>query len=113
MNKEALQKIVIKALEDLKGVNIITKDVYELTDVTDIMIFVSGTSTRHVKSLAGHVVEEVKKNGVQPLSVEGLDTGDWVLVDLASILVHIMLPEVRNLYDLEKLWSGEIRPEQT
>jgi ribosome-associated protein len=110
MNKKALQKIVIKALEDLKAVDIIVKDVVDMTDMTDIMIFASGTSSRHVKSLASNIVEQVKKQGVQPIGVEGEDTGDWILVDLASVLVHIMLPEVRNLYDLEKLWSGEIRP---
>lgn len=112
MNKEELQKIIITALEDLKAVNLLVKDVSALTEMADIMIFVSGTSTRHVKSLASHVVEEVKKHGVQPVGVEGEDTGDWILVDLASILVHVMLPEVRNLYDLEKLWSGEIQPGQ-
>lgn len=110
MNKHELQKIVVKALEDLKAVDLIVKDVADLTDMTDIMVFAGGTSSRHVKSMASSVVEQVKKHGVQPVGVEGMDTGDWVLVDLASILVHIMLPEVRALYDLEQLWSGAIRP---
>ncbi len=113
MNTKELQKIVVDALEELKAVNITIQDVAKLTSMTDMMIFVTGTSTRHVKSLAANVIEKVKKQGVQPIGVEGEDTGDWVLVDLASILVHIMLPEVRSLYDLEKLWSGEIQPDQS
>jgi ribosome-associated protein len=112
MNTNELQKIVVDALEELKAVNIIVQDVSRLTSMTNVMIFATGTSTRHVKSLAFNVIEKVKKQGVQPLGYEGEDTGDWVLVDLASILVHIMLPEVRSLYDLETLWSGEIQPEQ-
>lgn len=111
MNNEELQRIVVAALEDLKAVNLVIKDVSAITDVADLMIFVSGTSSRHVKSLADNVIEKAKAQGVQPLGVEGQDVGDWILVDLGNILVHVMLPEVRNLYDLEKLWSGEIRPE--
>lgn len=111
MNNEELQRIVVAALEDLKAVNLVIKDVSAITDVADLMIFVSGTSSRHVKSLADNVIEKAKAQGVQPLGVEGQGVGDWILVDLGNILVHVMLPEVRNLYDLEKLWSGEIRPE--
>lgn len=108
MKKNKLEKIIIKALEDLKAVNIVSLDVSALTDMTDTMIFVTGTSSRHVKSMADNVAIEVKKQGVQPIGIEGQDIGDWVLVDLADIIVHIMLPEVRALYDLERLWSGEI-----
>lgn len=108
MKKNKLEKIVIKALEDLKAVNIVSLDVSALTDMTDTMIFVTGTSSRHVKSMADNVAVEVKKQGFQPIGIEGQDVGDWVLVDLADIIVHIMLPEVRALYDLERLWSGEI-----
>ena len=108
MNKDQLQKIVIDALEDLKAKEIVVQDVSKLTNMTDVMIFVSGSSTRHVKSLADKVTTEVKKHGVMPLGVEGEDAGEWVLVDLADIIVHIMLPEIRDLYALEKLWSVEI-----
>lgn len=111
MKKEQLQKIVIEALEDVKALDIIVQDVSAVTDMADIMIFASGTSSRQVKSLASSVAEKVKKAGAMPVGIEGQDTGDWVLVDLGDVIVHIMLPEVRNLYDLEKLWSGEIRPE--
>ena len=111
MNKEVAQSIVVSALEDLKAENIVVKDVAALTDVAQVMIFASGTSSRHVKSLASSVVEKVKDQGFQPLGVEGQDVGDWILVDLGDVIVHVMLPEVRNMYDLEKFWSGEIRPE--
>jgi len=111
MKRELLQKIVIDALEEIKAVDIVVQDVTAVTDMADIMIFASGTSSRQVKSLASNVVEKIKKAGSMPVGVEGENTGDWVLVDLGDVIVHIMLPEVRNLYDLEKLWSGEIRPE--
>jgi ribosome-associated protein len=100
-----LQKLVIKALEDVKGKEIVTMDVSEISDVMDTLIVVSGTSSRQVKSLANNVVVECKKAGIQPLGVEGGDVGDWVLVDLGSIVVHCMLPATRLFYDLEKLWS--------
>lgn len=105
MKKEKLNKLVISALEDLKAKDITSLDVTAVTDMTDIMVFVTGTSTRHVKSLAENVVVESKKAGLIPLGVEGQDTGDWVLVDLGIILVHVMLPDIRELYDLERLWS--------
>lgn len=101
----SLQKIVLKALENVKGKEIITLDVAGISDVMDTMIVVSGTSNRQVKSLANNVVVECKKAGIQPLGVEGNDVGEWVLVDLGSIVVHCMLPATREFYDLEKLWS--------
>ncbi len=113
MKKEKLIEIVINALEDLKAVNIVSQDVSALTNMTDTMIFVTGTSSRHVKSLADNVSMEVKKNGVQPIGIEGQDVGEWVLVDLGDIIVHVMLPETRDLYDLERLWSGEIQNDES
>ena len=102
-----LNQIVINALEDLKGQEIVSMDVTELSDVMDKLVIVTGTSSRHVKSLASNVVQDVKAAGEQPLGVEGLDTGDWVLVDLGGIVVHVMLEQSRRFYDLEKLWSME------
>ena len=102
---EELSQIVINALEDLKAKNIVQLDVREMTDVTDTLIIASGTSNRHVKSIANNVVEDSKKLGYMPLGVEGIDAGDWVLVDFGDIVVHVMQEETRNFYELEKLWS--------
>lgn len=102
---EELSQIVINALEDLKGKNIVQLDVREMTDVTDTLIIASGTSSRHVKSMANNVVEDSKKLGYMPLGVEGIDAGEWVLVDFGDIVVHVMQEETRSFYELEKLWS--------
>ena len=93
---EELSQIVINALEDLKAKNIVQLDVREMTDVTDTLIIASGTSNRHVKSIANNVVEDSKKLGYMPLGVEGIDAGDWVLVDFGDIVVHVMQEETRN-----------------
>ena len=102
---DQLLKIVMTALEDMKGVDIRVIDVRDLTSITDRMVIVSGTSTRHVKALAENVVLESKKNGYKPLGVEGENVAEWVLVDLADVVVHVMMPEIRDFYALEKLWS--------
>ena len=102
---QTLKKIVIDALEDMKAKDIVTLDVKPLTSVADLMVVASGTSNRHVKSIAENVREKVKLNGLQPLGIEGDDVAEWVLVDLGDIIVHIMLPDTRRFYDLEKLWS--------
>lgn len=107
---QTLKDIVIDALEDMKAKDIVTLDVKPLTSVADLMIVASGTSNRHVKSIAENVREKVKNNGLQPLGIEGEDVAEWVLVDLGDIIVHIMLPDTRRFYDLEKLWS--MSPEQ-
>ncbi len=104
MNVEQLKSLALDALDSLKGNDIDVLDVRELTDMTDFMVIVSGTSSRHVKALAGSVVQAVKEEGLLPVGVEGEDTGDWVLVDLGDILIHIMLPETREFYAIEKLW---------
>lgn len=106
MKIEQLKTEIIDALEDLKAVNLVELDVVNLTDVTDVMIFASGTSRRHVKSLADNVVVELKKKNMPPLGIEGQQVGEWVLVDYGDAVVHIMLPETREFYDLEKLWSN-------
>ena len=103
----ALNELIVESLEDLKGKNIVQLDVRELSDVMDTLIIASGTSSRHVKSLANNVVEDAKHAGHQPLGVEGVDSGDWVLVDFGDIVVHVMQEETRGFYELEKLWSTE------
>ena len=108
MSKE-LTDIVIDALEDIKGRDIAVLGVTELTDVMDTLVVVSGTSNRQVKAMADNVVEKCKAAGHQPLGVEGMETSDWVLVDLGDVVVHIMLPETRAFYELEKLWA--VRPD--
>ena len=100
-----LNKAIVDALEDLKGQKIVELDVSELSDVMDHLIIVNGTSNRHVKALANNVVEELKAKGFKPLGVEGLDSGEWVLVDFGDTVLHSMLPATRDFYELEKLWS--------
>lgn len=96
---------VIKELEDLKALEITSLFVQPITSIADWMIICTGTSTRHVKAIADKLVEAMKQQGHQPLGVEGLTEGDWVLVDLNTIIVHVMLSETRAFYALEKLWG--------
>jgi len=105
MQNIELKEQVIKALEDVKGQEIVCMDIRELTDIADFMIVATGNSNRQVKALVNNVVEEVKKSGVQPIGVEGQEQAEWVLVDLADVIVHVMLPKVREYYDIERLWS--------
>jgi ribosome-associated protein len=105
MNSEELSELVIDALEDLKGQDIVRLDVSDMTTVTDYMVVASGTSVRHVKALADAVAEKAKAAGHRPSGVEGEDGGEWILLDLGDTLVHVMLPRVREFYNLEKLWS--------
>ena len=106
MNAQDLEKEILLALEDAKAKDIINLDVRELTDVTDIMIICNGTSRRHIKTIADYVIERTKKNRVPPLGVEGEKFNEWVLIDLGDIVVHIMMPEAREFYSLEKLWAN-------
>jgi ribosome-associated protein len=107
MNTDQLLQLVLFALDDAKGRDIKILDVRGKTSIADFMVIASGTSERHVKSLAGHVVEEVKKNEAPPLGVEGENAGEWVLVDLGDVIVHVMKPQVREFYQLEKFWYGD------
>ena len=100
-----LKAIVLDALDDLKAKDIVILDVKPLTSVADLMIVASGTSNRHVKSIADRIRERLRENGCTLLGVEGEDAAEWVLVDLGDIIVHVMLPDTRRFYDLEKLWS--------
>jgi ribosome-associated protein len=96
---------VTSALEDMKAVNVKVLDVRGLTDIADVLIVASGTSDRHVRSIAEHVVVQAKRNGFRPLGAEGEREGEWVLVDLQDVVVHVMLPRVREFYGLERLWD--------
>lgn len=107
MTEPQLNDIIINALEDLKGRDILSLDVRELSDVMDTLIIVSGTSNRHVKSLVDNVVEDAKATGFPPLGIEGKEGGEWVLVDFGDTVVHAMLPATREFYDLERLWQLE------
>ena len=105
MNSEALTDLVIDALDDVKAKDIVRIDVRDLTTVTDFMVVASGTSNRHVKALVDNVAEKAREAGHRPIGVEGEEGGEWVLLDLQDTLVHVMLPKVRECYNLEKLWS--------
>jgi ribosome-associated protein len=106
MQSEDLVKLAITALEEIKAQDITTIDVRGKTSITDFMLIASGTSSRHVKSLVDNVLEKVKEQGVRPIGTEGMDTGEWALLDLGDIVVHVMLPTARQFYDLERLWQG-------
>jgi ribosome-associated protein len=103
--KPALQKIVTDALDDMKALDVKVLDVRGLADFADSMVIASGTSDRHVRAVAKHVVEKAKEAGFRPHGLEGDQDGDWVLIDLSEMIVHVMLPRVREFYGLEKLWD--------
>lgn len=107
MKTPALTKLVVDALEDLKGQDIRVLDVKALTAITDTMVLCTGTSNRHVAALAHNVIDEAKNQGIRPLGLEGMDQGEWALVDLNGVLVHVMQAQTRAFYQLEKLWSIE------
>jgi len=106
MDNKKLQRLVVDALEDVKAQDIAVYNTTELSDLFDRVVLASGTSNRHTRSLASNVAEKVKLAGGNVISVEGEETGDWVLVDLGDVIVHIMQPAVRAYYDLEELWGG-------
>ena len=106
----AVQELVTAALTDMKAIHINVLDVRRLTDVVDTMIFASGTSDRHVRSIAERVIEKIKTGGMRPFGVEGARDGEWVLVDLHDIVLHVMLPRVREFYGLERLWDTPPAP---
>ncbi len=100
-----LEKIVYDTLDSNKAIEITKIDVSKMTSVIDTMFICSATSTRHAKTLADKVIQASKAAGFRPLSVQGEGLGEWVLVDLSDLVVHIMLAEVREFYSLEKLWT--------
>jgi ribosome-associated protein len=105
METEKLLRIVTDALEELKAKDIRAIDVRGQTSITDIMVIASGSSDRQVRAIAENVVDKTKQRGVRPLGVEGESGGEWILVDLIDVVVHVMLPHTREFYNLEKLWA--------
>lgn len=103
--QQSLQEFIIDKIDDLKGKNIILLDVQGKSSITDYMVVCTGTSNRHVSSIANHLLDEAKKHGYLVLGAEGQHDADWVVVDFDSVMVHIMQEESRQLYELEKLWS--------
>jgi ribosome-associated protein len=104
--RAALVKTVVAALDDMKAVNVKVLDVRKATDVADCMVLASGNSDRHVRSIADRVMERAKGGGFRPMGIEGQRDGEWVLVDLNDVIVHVMLPRVREFYGLEELWEA-------
>jgi len=103
--EDRLLKIVVDAIDDMKGVDLLVIDVRDMTSITDRMVITSGTSTRHVKSIADTVALKAKQAGFLPLGVEGAQAAEWVLIDLGDVVVHVMTPAIREFYALEKLWA--------
>ena len=105
---EALKKSILNILEDNKAQNISLIDVKNKSSVTVVMFIVSGRSTRHVKAIADNLVTKLKKNKIKPLGVEGYNKSEWILLDYGDLLVHVMHPDTREFYSLEKLWDENI-----
>lgn len=104
---DELLKLVLATLDDSKARDVTVLDVRGKTGITDYMVIASGSSERHVKSLADHVLEKVKEQGVLPIGTEGQEASEWVLVDLGDVIVHAMKQQARELYQLEKLWGTD------
>lgn len=102
---EYLGELVMEALDDLRAVNPVVLDVRGRTSITDLMVVATGTSNRHVKSLADRVIERAKEAGIRPMGVEGADGAEWILVDLGDVVVHVMSEQTRDLYRLENIWG--------
>jgi nicotinate-nucleotide adenylyltransferase len=109
MKPEQIKDQVVDALEDIKGVDIRVIDITDISDFADFMVVASGTSDTHVKALARSASTSLRKQGVIPLNEDGADVGEWVLVDFGDVVLHVMRPEVREYYDLEKLWDKDVR----
>ena len=107
MDIRKLQRLVIDALEDVKAQDIVVYNTTTLSDLFDRVVLAIGTSNRHTRSVAGHVADKVREAGGHVISVEGEDGGEWVLVDLGDVVVHVMLPVTREHYALEEIWGGK------
>ncbi len=106
MTSDLLLEHILHILDDSKAANIQTLDVRALTTITDTMIICSGTSARHVKAISDHILEGLKEHKKELLGVEGTQDSEWVLVDLGRMVIHIMMPQTRDFYQLEKLWGA-------
>ena len=112
-SSDDLAALAIAALEDHKGSDIRALDVHDLTPITDVMLVCTGTSDRHVRSLAQAVIDRARASGRRPLGIEGMNEGEWVLVDLNGVIVHVMQAQARAFYQLEKLWDmGQMQSAQ-
>jgi ribosome-associated protein len=114
MQTEQIQQLAIDSLNDLKGIDLVTFDIRPLTTLADSMIICSGSSSRHVKSLAENVVRVAKEKHLSYIRMEGENEGEWIIVDLGDVIVHVMLPTTRTFYNLEDLWEPikELREQQ-
>ena len=108
LTSEQLQELVVSSLKDFKAINVKVIDVSGNNPLTDCMVVASGNSSRHVKSMAENLIVKAKVAGNLPLGVEGARQGEWVLVDLNDVIVHLMLPQTREFYNLEKLWEVSV-----
>jgi len=106
MQKEQLLNIIKTVLEDVKAKDVKILDVQEISSITDTIVIATGTSSRQVIAIAERIIEKVKAQGGKALGIEGRETGEWVLVDLGDVVVHSMLPQTRDFYQLEKLWHN-------
>ena len=105
MTAKTLETLIIDTLHDIKAIDIVVIDVKQLTDIADHMIICTGNSARHAKSIANRLIEAAKKQQYRPLGIEGESDGEWILIDLCDIIIHIMQPRIREFYSLEKLWG--------
>ncbi len=105
MRAKKIQQLIYAALIDAKAQDVTVLDVRKLADFTDTMVIASGTSTRHVQSVADKLIDSLRDHGVRPIGVEGKTIGEWVLIDFGDAVVHVMRPQTRDFYNLEKLWS--------
>lgn len=110
MEIDVLKDKLIDLLEEIKAQDVQTFNVADLTTVTDYMIVTSGTSNRHARSIAAHLMDEMRsREGIKPVGSEGEDHGEWVLIDYGDVVVHVMQQQVRDFYQLEKLWSPDVK----
>ena len=101
-----LEHAILTELENIKAQQVKVLDVHALTDIADKMIIASGTSTRHTQAVAEKLIENLKKQNFYPHTVEGKTSAEWILIDYVDIVVHVMMPETRQLYNLEQLWTA-------